>query len=280
MAKEKRVALVTGGGRGLGQVMATALLQNGYDVILASTDTAALKDAVAKAGDTRGTAKWIAVDLALPGEAERLAEQATALFGRVDILINNAGISINALSRDYFTNPYRFWKSDRAVIERFFAINTIAPLVLSNLLVPGMIERGWGRIVANTTSLDTMLRIPLYGGSKAALEAESAVMAKDLADTGVTANVLIPGGGTATRMTDEVGIPRDQLFPDTIMAAPVLFLASDESNGFSGRRLLANRWKTDLPMKEAAALASDPIAWTGFGTAGLHPTMAMQAPAK
>ncbi|WP_158592303.1 SDR family NAD(P)-dependent oxidoreductase [Noviherbaspirillum sedimenti] len=274
MTTSSRIALVTGGGRGLGRVMALALLQAGHDVIVASTDVDALAETLAAAAAMPGRAKAIAVDLAVAGEAERLADEALATFGRIDILLNNAGISVSAVSTDHLVNPYRFWRSDRAVIERFFAINAVAPMVLATRLAPAMIERGWGRIVANTTSLDTMLRFSLYGGSKAALEAETAVMANDLAGTGVTSNVLVPGGGTGTRMTDKSGIPREQLFPDTIMAAPAVFLASDASNDFSGRRILANRWKPGLPEREAAELASDPIAWTGYGSLGVQPAMA------
>lgn len=277
MTDPKRVALVTGGGRGLGRVMALALLTEGHDVIIAATDPDALAATVDEAAGLAGRARAIVSDLSLAGEAERLADAALAAFGPIDILINNAGLSLNAVSTDYLVDPYRFWRSDRTVIERFFAVNAVAPLLLANRLVPAMVERGWGRIVANTTSLDSMLRFPLYGGSKAALEAETAVMANQLAGTGVTANVLIPGGGTGSRMTDQVGIPRDQLFPDTIMAAPAVFLSSAGSDGFNGRRLLASRWDAMLSPSEAAQRASDPIAWTGFGSPGVHPAAAQQA---
>ena len=271
-----RVALVTGGARGLGRVMALTLVDECHSVVLAATDAEAMASVIAERPQAAGRMRAVAVDLAMPGEAERLAEEAQAAFGRVDMLVNNAGISTTAYAPDYFTNPYRFWRSDRTVIERIFAINSVAPMLLSNLLAPGMIERDWGRIVANTTSLDSMLRMTLYAGSKAALEAETAVMANDLAGTGVTANVLIPGGGTATRMTDESGMPRDQLFPDTIMGPPIAFLASDASNDFTARRILARRWRPELGPAAAAAEASDPIAWTGYGAPGQHPAMAMK----
>jgi 3-oxoacyl-[acyl-carrier protein] reductase len=83
-------------------------------------------------------------------------------------------------------------------------------------------------------------------------------------------------------MSDMAGIPRDVLFPDTIMAAPMSFLASDQSNDFTGRRILANRWDTSLPPCEAAAKASDPVAWTGYGTQGVLPDIAKKptAPAR
>ena len=91
----------------------------------------------------------------------------------------------------------------------------------------------------------------------------------------MTSNVLIPGGGTGSGMTDAAGIPRDLLFRDAIMGPPMTFLASDQSDGFTGRRLLANRWDASLPPLDAAALASDPIAWTGYGTKGAHPAIAV-----
>jgi len=265
-----RVVLLTGVGRGLGRVMALALLEGGHRVILSSTDQKTLDEVAAEsgAGDRVAT---IRANLAQGGEAERLAEEAQKVFGPIDVLVNNAGIGIDTLRENYMENPMNFWEASRAQIETFFAINTISPMILAGRLAPAMVERGWGRIVGNTTSLDTMLRMPLYGGSKAGQEAELSVMAHNLAGTGVTANVLVPGGATGSRMTDRVGMARSEVFPDTIMAAPILFLASDDSDGFTARRILANRWDTALAPKEAAAKASDVIAWTGFGIQGVQP---------
>ena len=137
-----------------------------------------------------------------------------------------------------------------------------------------MKARGWGRIVANSTSLDTMLRSSLYGGSKAAMEAEAAVMAGDLAGTGVTSNVLVPGGGCGSRMTDDMGIPREAVLPPEIMGPPMSFLASDESNDFNGRRIQARLWDASLPPLEASRIAGDVIAWTGAGIQGQQPEVA------
>ena len=270
----RRVALVTGGSRGLGRVMALAMLEKGHDVVVSGTDAAALRAVEAETRALPGRAAGLSADLATPGEAERLADAAAAVFGRIDILCNNAGTSIGTIRGDYLANPYRFTENDRASIETFFQLHAVSPMLLAARLAPAMVARGWGRIVANTTSLDSMLRFSLYGGSKAALEAETAVQASDLAATGVTANVLIPGGGTGSRMTDGAGIPRELLLPDAIMAEPMAFLASDESDGFTGRRLLANRWDSSLSPREAADKASDPIAWTGYGTKGAHPAIA------
>jgi 3-oxoacyl-[acyl-carrier protein] reductase len=75
-------------------------------------------------------------------------------------------------------------------------------------------------------------------------------------------------------MTDALGLPRDQLIHEDVMAAPMVFLASDEANEFTARRILANRWQPVLPPREAAERASDPIAWTGAGTPGVQPAAA------
>jgi 3-oxoacyl-[acyl-carrier protein] reductase len=272
--KASRVALITGGGRGLGRIMALELLKAGHRVVLSSTDLPSLQAVAAESGAGPSRVAVMLANLAVAGEAERLAEHAQQPFGQIDMLFNNAGMSVTSLRTDALEKPYRFWESNRATMEKFFAVNTIAGMVLAVKLAPLMMQRGWGRIVANTTSLDTMLKQSLYGGSKAALEAETAVMARDLAGSGVTANVLVPGGGTGTRMTDLLGLPRNVLIHESVMAAPAAFLASDESNDFTARRLLANRWQKDLPPHAAAMAASDPIAWTGVGTQGVQPAAA------
>jgi 3-oxoacyl-[acyl-carrier protein] reductase len=259
--------------------MAHALLQAGHRVVLSSTDRESLEETARDAGAGKDRARIIVAELAIAGEPERLAAQAEACFGQVDILLNNAGMSVNNIRTDYLKNPFRFWESDRAQMERFFQVNTISSMILAATLAPKMIKRGWGRIVANTTSLDTMLRFSLYGGTKAALEAETAIMSSDLAGTGVTANVLVPGGGAGSRMTDMIGMPRDQVLPPEIMGPPMVFLASDEANDFNARRIIARKWDASLPAKEAAMAASDPIAWTGYGTQGFQPDMARLKPA-
>lgn len=267
-----RVVLMTGGGRGLGRIMAHALARDGHSLLLSSRSEDTLIETAAECR-ALGAAEvdHVLADLAVPGEAERLAERALDRFGRVDVLVNNAGVAINEVSKDYLVNPYRFWRSDRAIIERYLAINTVAPMMLAIRLIDQMKARGWGRIVSNTTSLDTMLRSSLYGGSKSALEAETAVMANDLVGSGVTANVLVPGGGCGSRMTDELGIPRSGVLPPEIMGPPMAFLASDASNDFNGRRIQARLWDPALSPLEAVEAAGDVIAWTGCGIQGQQP---------
>lgn len=259
----KRVALVTGGSRGLGRVMAGALVKAGHDVVLSAEDRQALEETAAALASGPGRVATIQADLSDPRNAERLGEQAAKAFGQVDVLISNAGINVAGVADE--KTRREFWRFDRQLVERLFTINTVAGIVLANALVPAMAERRWGRIVTITTSLDTMLRFPLYGASKAAVEAQTAFMATSLQGTGVTANVLVPGGAAATRMADIVGMKGMKLIPAEVMAAPAAFLASDEADDFNARRIIAVRWKEELPPAEAAQAASDPIAWSGLG---------------
>jgi NAD(P)-dependent dehydrogenase (short-subunit alcohol dehydrogenase family) len=102
-----------------------------------------------------------------------------------------------------------------------------------------------------------------YGPSKAALESETIIWSQDLAGTGVTVNALLPGGATLTGMIPD-GVPeqaRAALLHPAIMVPPLLWLVSPESDGVTGRRLVATRWRTDLIGQEAAEAASDQAGW-------------------
>jgi NAD(P)-dependent dehydrogenase (short-subunit alcohol dehydrogenase family) len=153
-------------------------------------------------------------DLTAPAAADEIAKATLARFGRIDILVNNAGIGPGAIRPDSWQRPLKFWEITPEEWLRFVAVHTTAPLALTNAVVPEMMRRGWGRIVNVTTSLGTMLNAgyPTYGPSKAALEALSAIMAKDLDGSGVTVNVLVPVGVTNTPMiSDAAGFERDKL---------------------------------------------------------------------
>jgi NAD(P)-dependent dehydrogenase (short-subunit alcohol dehydrogenase family) len=113
-----------------------------------------------------------------------------------------------------------------------------------------MMRQGWGRFVNVTTSLGTMLNAgsPTYGPSKAALEALSAIMAKDLGGTDVTVNVLVPGGITSAPMiSDEAGFARATMIQPEVMAPPLVWLVSDAAGKVTGRRSLAVHWDPGLP---------------------------------
>ena len=183
------------------------------------------------------------------------------------ILFNNAGIATSSIREDFWENPVRFWTIDDDDYRRFLEINTLSAVRLASLVAPEMIARSWGRIVNVTTSLSTMLLAgqAAYSVSKAGLEAVTSVMAGDLAGTGVTANVLAPGGPADTRMVVGLNVPREALIPADCMAAPAVWLASNASDGVTGRRFLGIKWDPALPRAEAAIRAGAPVAWTGYG---------------
>jgi NAD(P)-dependent dehydrogenase (short-subunit alcohol dehydrogenase family) len=134
-----------------------------------------------------------------------------------------------------------------------------------------MVAQGWGRVVNVTTSFFTMLNegFAPYGPAKAALEAASAIWAKEFEGTGVTVNVLIPGGPTDTRMVPaSAPFARSEMIPPAAMAAPAQWLASPASDGVTGRRFVAGLWDPALPPEQAAAAAGAPIAWPELTSQG------------
>jgi 3-oxoacyl-[acyl-carrier protein] reductase len=105
-----------------------------------------------------------------------------------------------------------------------------------------------------------------YGPSKAGCEALASVMAADLEGTGVTSNVLVPGGATDTNMiTAPARYDRSRMLRPEVMGDPVVWLASAEADGFNGRRIIASAWDRDLEVEERLAQASAPAAWPQLG---------------
>ena len=140
--------------------------------------------------------------------------------------------------------------------------------MMTRAAIEPMLRQKWGRIIGVTTSLDTMIRggnLP-YGPSKAAIEAFVASIAQDLEGTGVTANVLIPGGATNTNfIPEDTSYIRDQLIQPNVMRDPIKWLASDEADDFSGNRVIASNWNNALSLEERLSVAAAPAAWPQLG---------------
>jgi NAD(P)-dependent dehydrogenase (short-subunit alcohol dehydrogenase family) len=145
---------------------------------------------------------------------------------------------------------------------------------MTRAVLPTLLAQRWGRIINVTTSLDTMWR-PLmqpYGGSKAANEAILTALAQELDGSGVTANVLVPGGAADTRLVPRAMAPdRSQLIPPEVMVAPLVWLCSAGSDGINGQRFIAMRWDVSLPAAEAAKKAGAPAAWQQLGRQAIMP---------
>jgi NAD(P)-dependent dehydrogenase (short-subunit alcohol dehydrogenase family) len=276
MAETQRVAVVTGAAGGIGRAMTRALVAAGIRVAGVDRDREPLEALAANAREQGKAADLLTVQTDLTGDsaAEEITKAARDRFGRIDILVNNAGIGPGTIRSDSWQRPLKFWEITPDQWRRFVAVHTTAPLALTNAVVPEMMRQGWGRIVNVTTSLGTMINpgFPTYGPSKAALEALSAIMAKDLDGTGVTVNVLVPGGITNTPMVSESGFDRAKMIQPEVMAPPLLWLVSDAAGKVTGRRFLGVHWDPTLPPEEAAEKAGAPVAWTSIATMPIRPS--------
>ena len=274
MTGERQTAIVTGAASGIGRAMAIGLLAAGIDVAAVDKERAWLDELAATAAGRAGALHPIAADLSHPASFEAIVADVLGRSGRIDILVNNAGVGQGSIRADQRHDPIRFWEITPEQWARFQAVNATAPVMMARAVVPYMLRAGHGRIVTVTTSLGTMLRrgYVLYGASKAAAEAATAVMAADLAGTGITANVLVPGGMTDTRIIPDAAIAdRRRLLRPEIMAPPLIWLVSDEAAAVTGRRFLAVHWDPALPPAEAAQKSGAPIAWTAIATMPIEP---------
>jgi NAD(P)-dependent dehydrogenase (short-subunit alcohol dehydrogenase family) len=258
-----RVVLLTGAAGGIGTAVTEALLADGHSIAAVDKSEAALKRLAALHGrSARERLHPILADLAAEAACLEAVEAAIAHFGRIDAVINNAGIGVSSLRPDAELHYPRIEELTAEIWDSFFAINVRAPMLVTRAAVPEMKRRGWGRIINNTTSFRTMLRVLPYGATKAALESMSAVWAAELEGSGITVNVLIPGGPTDTPfISDGSGWPRERMLRPQIMGPPACWLVSEESGAMTGRRIIAARWDASLPGPEAAARAGRAIGW-------------------
>jgi NAD(P)-dependent dehydrogenase (short-subunit alcohol dehydrogenase family) len=274
MASERQVAIVTGAASGIGRAMTLGLLEGGIDVAAVDREPVWLDELKAATTGKVAALQIIRADLSDPSSFETIVSTVFGASGRIDILVNNAGIGQGSIRADQRRNPLRFWEITQEQWGRFVAVNATAPLMMARAVVPHMLRAKRGRIVTVTTSLGTMLRdgYVLYGASKAAAEAATAVMSADLAGTGVTANVLVPGGMTDTRIVPDAAVAdRSRLLRPEIMGPPLLWLVSDAAAGVTGRRFLAVHWDRALPPAEAAEKCGAPIAWKSIATMPIEP---------
>ena len=262
-----RVALVTGASRGLGREMALELATRGASLVLAgSSDSEALRTVAAEAARLSGREPLaLGVDVADYVACEAAVKAAETRFGRVDVLVNNAGLGMRLVSERFNVEPALFWKTDPQAWRRIVDTNLNGAFNMARAAAPGMVARGCGKILNVSTSDQTMVRTGYspYGPTKAALEAASRVWAQDLEGTGVTVNVYLPGGASDTDLlppSDQKKGADGNLLPASIMRRAIGWLCSDASNGVTGARFIARLWDEALPEAEASAGARTPPA--------------------
>ena len=271
-----KAAIVTGGGGGMGSAMTLALASAGAKVCAADISQEILDGVAARAADASvgDNVLPMVCDITDFANCENLVNAATEAFGTVNMLVNNAGVGMQTINPNYMNEAAKFWLADVDRWQRMMDINFKGAFMLAKLVTPLMLAQGWGRIVNVTTSLDTMIRhnYSPYGQSKAALEAATATWAADLEDSGVTVNVLVPGGPTNTGFIPaSAPFDREKLVQPEVMQAPITWLASDGSNGITSCRFVGRDWDTSLPPAEAAQKVCAPAAWPNMGTQAAWP---------
>jgi gluconate 5-dehydrogenase len=222
-----RRALVTGSTRGIGLAIARALGSSGARVVLHGRQETA-PTAIAEGADW--VAGYVGSDLSSDDGISHLLERISATHGRIDVLVNNAGINIHASLKD----------TTRPDVEQVFRVDVTACLLLAKALSRPMVEQGWGRIIniGSIMSLVTRARNPAYTAAKHALAGLTKALAAELGPTGVTVNAIAPG------------------YVETDATAALL--KDPEFRAFVERRTPAGRWGRPEDISSAAVyLASE-----------------------
>ena len=239
---EGRVALVTGGGRGIGRATADLLASRGAKVMCVARSA----DDLAAAGHA-----FVPVDLGTIEGCEQAVRETETRVGPVDILVYNHGIGS--------AHERVVWEQDPEVWRDSMRVNLDAPFYLSQFVLPGMIERRYGRVIytSSVSALVAEYAGSAYNSSKSGLLGLMRSVAQDAGQYGVTANAVLPGWvrtSMAERSAryeakergitpDEVWAERAALYPPGRVATPeevaalIAFLASEESSGVSGEAI-------------------------------------------
>lgn len=235
MRLQSKVAIVTGAARGIGRATALLFASEGARVVLADLDDSAGAETAGDIAATGGTALYVRTDVSKQSDARALAARAKEQFGRIDILINNAGITRDATLA----------KMTEEQFDAVLQVNLKGVFNCAQAVMPSMIDAGYGRIV-NTSSV-----VALYGNfgqtnyvaTKSAVIGMTKVWARELGRKGITVNAVAPGF-IATEMVNSVPekvltmikerTPLQRLGEPVEIARAYLFLASDEASFVNG----------------------------------------------
>ncbi|MET0680596.1 MAG: SDR family oxidoreductase [Burkholderiales bacterium] len=270
-----RVAVVTGAAGGIGRVLVQALLAEGAGVAaldVSAEGLAALRGGVAPEASERLLVRT--TDISDYVACRSAVADAIAVLGGLHILINNGAMGLGAIRADHQKVPIGIREIGPQMWQRFVATNFSGAWNMTRAAIEPLLGQRRGRIINVTTSFATMLRggFHPYGPCKAALEAMSAGHAAEFQGTGVTVNVVLPGGPVDTPMVPpESGFDRDALIAPAVMVRPVLWLCSDAADGVTGNRYIAAHWDAAKPPDEAERLCRAPAGWPGLGPPMLSP---------
>jgi 2-hydroxycyclohexanecarboxyl-CoA dehydrogenase len=239
-----RVALVTGGGRGIGRAVVDVLASGGCAVAVADVREDIAREAAAAVTAAGGRAIALTMDVCDTAEVRAAVADAARLLGPVGVLVNNAG----------WDELRPFLDTDEAFWERVIDINFKGCMRVTQAVLPGMVEQGFGRVVnigSDAGRIGSSLE-SVYAGTKGAVIAFTKTIAREFARRGVTANVVCPGP-TRTPLLDEIvegredaekvigamtrAVPMKRLGEPEEVAAAVAFLASEQAGFITGQTL-------------------------------------------
>jgi NAD(P)-dependent dehydrogenase (short-subunit alcohol dehydrogenase family) len=228
MQLEGKVAIVTGGGRGIGRAVALALAQDGAAVVLAARTGAEIEAVAGEVRSAGGRALPVRCDVTDEEAVSALVAQSLEAYQRIDILVNNAGFALPG--RPVLETPLADW-------ERILRINLTGPFLCAKAVLPAMIRQGGGKII-NVASIGgrmAFVGIAAYGAAKAGLIHFTASLAAEVKQYGIDVNAVCPSG-TDTRMLHETGRAkgRTNLIRPEEIASLIRFLASPESSAVTG----------------------------------------------
>ena len=238
-----RVALITGGNKGLGKAMARGLAEAGADIVIASRHDAELKTALAEilAGTGRKGAYFVA-DVSERDDVKKLARDALAKMGRIDILVNNAGMNA----------PQAIDEIADETWDRVVEVNLNSAMALTRALVPQMKERKWGRVVhiSSVMSLVSKEKRNVYSATKAALNGMTMASALDLGPFNITVNCIAPGPFLTDMPMSVLSAAEQKVFADRTalgrwaqpseLAGPILLLCSEAGSYITGQVLVVD----------------------------------------
>ena len=260
-----RVAIVTGAAGGFGRVLVHALLAEGAKVSAVDVSESGLM-ALTRAAPARGEERLLAkvTDISDYAACEAAVEDTIDRLGGLHILINNGALGMREIRDDHMVNLIAIQEITPQMWQRFVAVNFTGAWNMTRAAIGNLLNQRWGRIINVTTSFFTMLRggFHPYGPCKAGLEAMTSGHAKEFANTGVTVNIVVPGGPADTPMvTHASGFDRKDLIPPAVMAPPIVWLCTAAADGISGNRYVAAHWDPAEPPHQAEQKCRAPIGW-------------------
>ena len=235
--------LVTGATSGLGRAMADALVRAGATVAVTSRDRSRALTAAAALGSSA-----IGLELDVRDEASvwSAVEELYDRLGGVDLLVNNAGIGMRTVNPRFMSEPQPAWELSARGFRDVIDTKVLGCFLVAKAVVPRMLAAGQGRVVTISMNEGTMVRrgFAPYGPAGAAVEALARVIAADLADTPVRANILLPGGATATGMVPD-DVPEEvqaRLLDPGVMGPAIVWLASPAAADVHDQRIVATEF--------------------------------------